>query len=361
MEAALDSPQNQTGKDEASTTPPHTSTATAPESKDPQPQQLSIKQLKAYPESARKLSLPEATKEGQMQVGGGRGKPFWLSYKVYGQGPVRIVWLCGHGDTIRAWRRHVLHFGHENSDKYASLLVDSRGTGESEGPWGWWSMKNLAGDVVDLLDKLKWTQDSSIHLVGHSMGGMMAQEIALSCPERIASMTLISTTSDWMADLSVLNGVKDLFTMLRPKSEDQRLADVKAHFFGNTWINEADEMAVFPTNGDNWAATCYLEAVIYYRGAALQGAACVRHQVKPEDLKALAAKIGHSNIQILHGHGDKIAPFAAAQRLYDIFGGHHNSGVKLHVFEDTGHMPTIERFQRTVALIEEMTKSGGQP
>ena len=38
-------------------------------------------------------------------------------------------------------------------------------------------MKDMAGDVVELLDKLEWTEDRSVHLVGHSMGGMMIQEI----------------------------------------------------------------------------------------------------------------------------------------------------------------------------------------
>ena len=83
---------------------------------DNKPKQLTVKQLKEYPESVRNLSLPESTKEGQIQVGAGRGKPFWLNYKLYGEGPTRIVWLCGHGDTIKAWRRHVLYFGHSNSD-----------------------------------------------------------------------------------------------------------------------------------------------------------------------------------------------------------------------------------------------------
>ncbi len=145
--------------------------------------------------------------------------------------------------------------------------------------------------------------------------------------------------------------------MLLPKSEDQKLADVKAQFFGKSWITEPDEQEVFPTNGDNWTATSYMSAVVYYRGAALQGPACIRHRVKPEDLKSLAKTIGHSNIQIIHGHSDKIAPFAAAQKLFDIFGGHQNSGVRLHVFEDTGHMPTIERFQQTVELIEAITNA----
>ena len=81
------------------------------------PKQLPIKKLKEYPESDRKLSLPDATKEGQIQVAAGRGKPFWLSYKAYGSGPVHIVWLCGHGDSIKSWRRMVTDFGHGNSDK----------------------------------------------------------------------------------------------------------------------------------------------------------------------------------------------------------------------------------------------------
>ena len=38
-------------------------------------------------------------------------------------------------------------------------------------------MKDMASDVVELLDKLEWTADKSVNLVGHSMGGMMAQEI----------------------------------------------------------------------------------------------------------------------------------------------------------------------------------------
>ena len=61
--------------------------------------------------------------------------------------------------------------------RYTSLLVDSRGTGDSEGPFGWWSMKDMATDVVELLNKLDWTAEKSLHLVGHSMGGMQSQEI----------------------------------------------------------------------------------------------------------------------------------------------------------------------------------------
>lgn len=164
-----------------------------------------------------------------------------------------------------------------------------------------------------------------------------------------------------MADLSILSGAKTFWSMFRPKSEDQKLADLKDHFFGKSWIYEPDEQGVFPTNGDNWAGTAYLNAVVYYRGALLQAPACAGHKVKPEQLKTIAEEIGHSNILIIHGHQDKVAPFPAAQRMFDAFGGHHNSGVKMEVLEDTGHLPPIERFQRTVQLIEDLTASAQDP
>jgi pimeloyl-ACP methyl ester carboxylesterase len=53
----------------------------------------------------------------------------------------------------------------------------------------------MARDVLELLDYLQWTKDRSINVVGISMGGMISLELAKIIPERLCSMTLISTTS----------------------------------------------------------------------------------------------------------------------------------------------------------------------
>ena len=89
--------------------PPKTPSPTGPST----PKPLTIKQLRSYPPSTRSLPLPDSTLSGQIQVGATRGRAFWLNYKLYGTGPVRIVWMCGHGDTIRAWRRFIGVFGAE--------------------------------------------------------------------------------------------------------------------------------------------------------------------------------------------------------------------------------------------------------
>lgn len=53
----------------------------------------------------------------------------------------------------------------------------------------------MAQDVIEVLDHVGWTESRSVHVVGISMGGMISLELAKVIPERIASLTLISTTS----------------------------------------------------------------------------------------------------------------------------------------------------------------------
>lgn len=55
----------------------------------------------------------------------------------------------------------------------------------------------MAQDVVDLCDspEVNWTKSRQLHVVGVSMGGMIALELAKLVPERIASLGLLSTTS----------------------------------------------------------------------------------------------------------------------------------------------------------------------
>jgi pimeloyl-ACP methyl ester carboxylesterase len=68
---------------------------------------------------------------------------------------------------------------------------DHRGLGGSEsGPQALWTMKDMARDAAGVMDDLGWDR---AHLVGVSMGGMVAQELALLHPSRFMSLTLIAT------------------------------------------------------------------------------------------------------------------------------------------------------------------------
>ena len=75
---------------------------------------------------------------------------------------------------------------------YRVICLDNRGAGKTRAPTRPWSMKDMARDVVALMDHLDLP---SAHIVGCSMGGMVAQEVALLAAHRLASLTLIATHS----------------------------------------------------------------------------------------------------------------------------------------------------------------------
>lgn len=69
---------------------------------------------------------------------------------------------------------------------------DNRGIGQSEGgDEDWPTMATFARDGLGVLDALGW--DTDVHVVGVSMGGMIAQELVLQAPQRCRSLTLIAT------------------------------------------------------------------------------------------------------------------------------------------------------------------------
>lgn len=68
--------------------------------------------------------------------------------------------------------------------------------GKSDKPLCRYSTSQMALDLVELLDHLGWTSSRSLNISGVSMGGMIAQEVALLIPERINSLNLISTAAN---------------------------------------------------------------------------------------------------------------------------------------------------------------------
>jgi pimeloyl-ACP methyl ester carboxylesterase len=99
----------------------------------------------------------------------------------------------GLGGIKSAWQRQTKDFGHEQAHKYSCLVIDNRGIGESDRPLMRYSTSEMALDIIEILDHVKWTGERSLHVLGVSMGGMIAQELAFRIPERTASLTLIST------------------------------------------------------------------------------------------------------------------------------------------------------------------------
>ncbi len=71
------------------------------------------------------------------------------------------------------------------------LLFDNRGIGESDAPPGPYTAAELAADALQVLDE---AEVERAHVLGTSLGGMVAQELALTAPERVDRLVLVSTT-----------------------------------------------------------------------------------------------------------------------------------------------------------------------
>ena len=79
----------------------------------------------------------------------------------------------------------------ELAARFDVLLFDNRGIGESDAPPGPYTVEQLAADAVQVLDEAGVER---AHVVGTSLGGMVAQELALSYPERVDRLVLACTT-----------------------------------------------------------------------------------------------------------------------------------------------------------------------
>jgi len=109
-----------------------------------------------------------------------------LAYERHGPPEAEaVVFVEGLG-----YGRWMWHWQQEALTEYGTVLWDNRGTGDSDTPEGPYTIAQLASDLGTVLDA---ADVSTAHVVGASMGGMIAQQFALS-DDRVASLTLVCTS-----------------------------------------------------------------------------------------------------------------------------------------------------------------------
>jgi len=108
-----------------------------------------------------------------------------ICYEIRGKGEP-IILVHGFGDRKEHWRAQ---FG-ELSEHFQVIRFDNRGAGKSVRPDCVYSMELFADDIKYLLDYLTIKK---IHIIGHSLGGMIVQNFCLKYPKRINKIVLINT------------------------------------------------------------------------------------------------------------------------------------------------------------------------
>jgi 3-oxoadipate enol-lactonase len=109
-----------------------------------------------------------------------------IAWKRHGLGPPLLL-IHGLGYARWGWEPVLPGL----AERFDVLLFDNRGIGESDAPPGPYTVAEMAADAVQVLDEAGVER---AHVVGTSLGGMIAQELALSSPERVDRLVLAGTT-----------------------------------------------------------------------------------------------------------------------------------------------------------------------
>jgi pimeloyl-ACP methyl ester carboxylesterase len=136
-----------------------------------------------------------------------------IYYEIYGEG-VPLVMITGLAGDSNWWSREEI----KAYSRYFKLIIfDNRGAGRTDKPKEEYSIDQFATDVLGLMDALKIEK---AHILGTSMGGMIAQEIAINHPERVERLVLCSTHCGGNKKINPSQKVLDMMT-----SSNQNLID----------------------------------------------------------------------------------------------------------------------------------------
>jgi 3-oxoadipate enol-lactonase len=229
-----------------------------------------------------------------------------------------------------------LHWGdpflEQLDDSLEAITYDHRGLGKSAQHDGSFTIADLAEDAAGLLDAV---QLESAHVMGCSMGGMVAQELAVRHPERVRTLVLGCTYAGGegsaLTDRAIIEELTSVFLSGGPGAAMQEMLrfNFSAEFFG-----QADKIEPFKQ------IALQLPASIEVLMAQLQATAA-------HDASARLAEITAPTL-IIHGSADQILPVSNA---------HHIAGLmpdaRLEVLEGVGHLFWWEQPERAADLVRE--------
>jgi 3-oxoadipate enol-lactonase len=247
-----------------------------------------------------------------------------LAYVRSGQGaPLLLVMgVAGHH---RIWSDPFIE---RLSERFDVVAYDHRGIGRSVRAEQPFTIAELAADAAAVLDHVGW---DSAHVLGHSMGGTIAQELVLTSPERVRTLTLAST---WGGPGGEIWGPGVVALATAGTGGDPETI-VRETFAANVSPGFAAEPGVFEQ---------FLQTVAAFRipapVVALQMEAAAAHDAV-ERLHGVETRT-----LVVHGTLDEIIVRSAGERLAVAI-----PGAELELLDGVGHLISWEAPERTADLV----------
>jgi pimeloyl-ACP methyl ester carboxylesterase len=220
------------------------------------------------------------------------------------------------------------------------VAFDNRGIGLSGPVDGPFTIAEMAADTAGLLEVLGL---ESAHVVGISMGGMIAQELALAHPERLRSLTLGCTYCGGPG--SQLMPEENLQKLVAGLASGDREKAIRAGY-------EVNLSPAFRADEGNYAAFHEMATTVPAAKATieLQAQAIFGHDT--------SARLGEISIPtlVIHGTEDGVLPFPNGELIASLM-----PAARFEVFDDVGHMFWWEQPQRSAELIDNHALAAARP
>jgi len=249
-----------------------------------------------------------------------------IAYESVGEGPP-LLFITGLGYGGWFWHKQAPAL----SRHFRVITFDNRGSGGTDKPDGPYATPILAQDAAGLLDALGI---SAAYVVGHSLGGFIAQELVLARPDLVSKLVLASTTFGGPNAVPI---TQEALAVMLDRSGDpvdlvrRGVAIAAAPGFSETHPEVVDELVVYRLSGPVPAAQ--------YHAQMMAGAT---HNAE-ERIGAIACPT-----LILFGEHDNVAPPANGDLLAAKI-----PGSRRVILPNTGHIFPLEDPDATNTVLRE--------
>ena len=240
-----------------------------------------------------------------------------LYYEQHGQGP-DLVLIGGLTSDHQIWRSALRTF----SQHYRVLIFDNRGAGQSSSPDYPYTIEMMANDTLNLMDAL---HIKKAHILGHSMGGGIAMQLALLAPDRVDKLILVSSRPKISAVAAMLFGMREKLQKLNVPEE--LLAEYTMPIlFGDRFLQNNMNIKGFA----QWTV----------RNPHPQTPIGYKHQLHASSTRDIIDELPNitADTLIINGTEDVLVPITYADKLSQQF-----PNARLALIPDCAHMPHVEQ------------------
>ncbi|MGC8618433.1 MAG: alpha/beta fold hydrolase [Thermoplasmata archaeon] len=242
-----------------------------------------------------------------------------IYYEVKGDG-IPLLLLEGLGYATWMWKFQVPEF----SKRFTMIMPDNRGVGQSTPLRGVYSVEKFAGDSLSVVNFLGFEK---FYVMGVSMGGFIAQELAAAAPDRIRGLILVSTSAGGKSSIPMPKEVFEQMQLTLPgeSTRDKLIRTMRLAFTDHYPVANEEEFA----------------SLIEHRMKSLQPPDQLMFQSLSSINFDRSSSNGNLNVPslIVAGTADKVLPWLNSLILYKTL-----PRSSLILFKEQNHLLFIERF-----------------